>query len=436
MDILDDERYPVPAAPHGATGVAWLRSHVVRFSEGEERRRRRALTTQLLAAVPPEVLRRPGHPVATLAEALGLPRDVTRDVETVAACYHPHTPVTPGSDEAVGRLVAAAGGRWDEVTAARIGLLVQACAATRAAVRGDDPAVPTTRRVTPGGDEVLVDLTGLPFGSGRHACPGVEHAHALVDGARTFARLHAGPEPLLLPNAWDVGSALVLVEAGFAAIGTTSLGVAAAHGLPDGAGATRAETLALARRLARLPVPVSVDVEAGFGGDVAELAAELTTMGVAGINLEDGRDGGLADVGTQAALVEAVKRVAPELFVNARIDTHWLGVDRHDTARRAAAYVEAGADGVFVPGLRDEREIAAQVEALGDVPLNLLSQLPLARLRDLGVRRVSTGSALVRTALTQGVRAATAYRDGQDLPAAMPYDALSGLLDRWSGTEG
>jgi 2-methylisocitrate lyase-like PEP mutase family enzyme len=109
--------------------------------------------------------------------------------------------------------------------------------------------------------------------------------------AAAFHALHQGDRPLLLPNAWDYASAAALAEAGFAAIGTTSLGVAAANGLPDGKGVTRAETLALARRLRRLPCPVTVDVEGGFSDDpaeVADLAEEVAAAGAVGVNLEDG----------------------------------------------------------------------------------------------------------------------------------------------------
>src|SRR5690606_15942055 len=116
---------------------------------------------------------------------------------------------------------------------------------------------------------------------------------------------HAGPEPLVLPNAWDVGSALALAEAGFTAIGTTSLGVAASHGLPDATGATLTETVELARRLARLPIPVTVDIEYGLGRDPVELASKLSDLGVAGINIEDGRPDGLANPSDQAEIVRS-----------------------------------------------------------------------------------------------------------------------------------
>lgn len=109
-----------------------------------------------------------------------------------------------------------------------------------------------------------------------------------------FRALHRPGRPLFLPNAWDRASAAALAARGFPAIGTTSLGVAAAAGLPDAAGATRETTLWLARDLVRLPVLVSVDIEGGFGPtpeDVAELAADLERLGVAGVNIEDGLHG-------------------------------------------------------------------------------------------------------------------------------------------------
>ncbi len=407
--------------------MAWLRAHVARFSEGDEHVRRRRYAQALLDSVDVDRLRRPGAPVATLAEALGLDRRVAADVKVVAASYQPHNPVTEQADAAVGRLVAAAGGQWDEPTAARIGLLVQAHDATRAMIAGQVPPVPFTRRLAPNGEEILVDLTDTPFGAGRHACPGREHALALVDGALAFRRLHDGPGPLLLPNAWDVASAAALVQAGFTAVGTTSLGVAAAHGLPDAAGLALTETIDLARRLARLPVPVTVDIEAGFGADLDRIAAELSQLGIAGVNIEDGRGSGLANPPEQADLIRAVKQGAPELFVNARVDTYWLGVAHEETLERAHCYVDAGADGIFVPGLNKPTEIERLVSNLDDVPLNLLAQLPVAVLTELGVRRISTGSLLFRASLKAAVDTAIAVRDNTKTPDAFTYEQVQHL---------
>lgn len=242
-----------------------------------------------------------------------------------------------------------------------------------------------------------------------------------------FKDLHHADEPLLLPNAWDFASAAAFVHAGFRAVGTTSLGVAASHGLPDAAGVTGPETLALARTLARLPVPVTVDIEAGFGMDPAELAAELTAIGIAGVNIEDARGDHLAAIDEQCALIAAFRAATPELFINARVDTYWLHLPTDDTTRRALAYVDAGADGVFVPGIGDERQIEQLVATLGRTPLNLLAQLPFQRLRELGVRRVSTGSLPFRVAITQAASAATAYATGAPTPAAMSYEQAQAL---------
>ncbi|MFC3435321.1 hypothetical protein [Nocardia seriolae] len=172
---------PVPSVPDADQGVAWLRAHVVRFSEGETHTRRRAIVERELAAIDPATLRHgSGHHVEKLAAAMGLTVSVA-DVGTVAACYQPHVPVTPAADAAVDRLIAACGGTPDELTANRIGILVQACDATAALIEGRNPPVPITRRVAPSGEIIEIDLAEHPFGAGRHGCPGREHALVLAD---------------------------------------------------------------------------------------------------------------------------------------------------------------------------------------------------------------------------------------------------------------
>ncbi|WP_169946902.1 isocitrate lyase/phosphoenolpyruvate mutase family protein [Microbispora sp. H11081] len=254
--------------------------------------------------------------------------------------------------------------------------------------------------------------------------------------AETFRALHHGERPLVLPNAWDHASAAVLAAAGFAAVGTTSLGVAAAAGKPDATGATMTETLALARRLARLPCPVSVDIEGGFADTpegVAGVAAELAALGVAGVNIEDGRpDGTLADIGERCETIAAVKSRAPGLFVNARTDTFWLGAgDLRETLARQRAFAGAGADGVFVPGVADGDDVRALAEAV-DLPLNVLflpGRHTVAGLAALGVRRVSTGSLLLRAALHAVRETARAVAGGGDVPAGLPaYADVVALL--------
>lgn len=239
------------------------------------------------------------------------------------------------------------------------------------------------------------------------------------DRRAAFARLHHGPEPLVLPNAWDHASAAALFAAGFPAVGTTSLGVAIAAGKPDGAAATKRETVDLVRLIAPLG-PVTADVERGFSDapeDVAELAEELAAHGAVGINVEDGVDDrALADAERQCAKIAAVKRRAPDLFVNARIDTYWIGVSANveATLRRAERYVDAGADGIFVPGVRDPREIEALAGHIAR-PLNVLFAPGLhtvAELGALGARRISTGSLLFRAAIGTAVAVAREIIDG------------------------
>jgi 2-methylisocitrate lyase-like PEP mutase family enzyme len=144
--------------------------------------------------------------------------------------------------------------------------------------------------------------------------------------------------------------------------GTTSLGVAAANGLPDGAGATDAETLRLMYRLAQLPVHLTVDIETGSVATAVAVAA----AGAAGVNLEDA----LRPAEVHAALIRSVKREVPGLFVNARTDTHWLrSGNLGEAMRRVRQY--AGADGVFVPGLAEPADIA-EIATTVDIPVNIL----------------------------------------------------------------
>jgi 2-methylisocitrate lyase-like PEP mutase family enzyme len=249
-----------------------------------------------------------------------------------------------------------------------------------------------------------------------------------------FAAPHHRDTPLLLPNAWDHASAAALAQAGFAAVATTSAGVAAAAGLRDGAGRTRAATLALARALGGGPYLLSVDAEDCYTDDpeqAAVFARELADAGAVGINLEDGRgDGTLTDPALHAAKIAAVKEAVPDLFVNARTDTYWRDTHTDATIPRLIRYREAGADGVFVPGLSDAGQISA-IAAAVDAPLNVLYRPggpSPAELGELGVRRVSTGSLLYRVALGAALEAAAALRQGGSAGRAAPsYGAVDEL---------
>jgi 2-methylisocitrate lyase-like PEP mutase family enzyme len=250
----------------------------------------------------------------------------------------------------------------------------------------------------------------------------------------TFRDLHYGDLPLVLPNAWDVPSALALLEAGFTAMGTTSFGVAASHGAPDGGGSTRDANLRLAAALRPLDCHLSVDIEDGYSADAEEVADYVALLPVDGINIEDSTTETLNAPEVHAAKIRAIKARSPHVFVNARIDTYWLGQSATvaETVDRASRYVEAGADGIFVPGASDPDLVRDLARAI-DRPLNVLAiqgQSP-ADLGALGVRRVSTGSLPYRAALSAAVAAAVATRSGLKFPAAVSYRDMQEQLIRY-----
>jgi 2-methylisocitrate lyase-like PEP mutase family enzyme len=258
----------------------------------------------------------------------------------------------------------------------------------------------------------------------------------------SFRDLHYADQPLLLPNAWDVSSALAFYEAGYRAVGTTSFGVAATAGYPDGGRSSKEPTRSLVSRLRNLAVYVSADVEDGYDDDPAVVADYVAGLGAAGINIEDSTDEKLISPQAHAAKVVAIKERSSKVFVNARVDTYWLNQDASVSATlsRAEAYVEAGADGIFVPGASEPSELR-QLTAEIPVPVNVLvvPQLSLAELADLGVRRVSTGSLPYRAAIDAAVEVAENVREGVPPRAATAYLAMQGRLvefDRLNQTGG
>lgn len=263
------------------------------------------------------------------------------------------------------------------------------------------------------------------------------------DRAAAFRRLHArGADSILvLPNAWDALSARVVEAAGAPAIATTSAGISWALGHPDGQGLTRDAMVDAVRRIvAAVRVPVSADVESGYGSgtpeDVAETVRGVIGAGAVGINLEDspGRDGQpMLETAVQAARIAAARAAATaagvDLFINVRVDSYLRQVgaegDRFDeTVRRAHAYTAAGADGVFVPMVVDGPTIQRLAAAVG-APLNVLA-VPgahrVSELRSLGVARVSVGPGLARSVMTYVQRAAA------ELLNEGTYDVLGGAL--------
>jgi 2-methylisocitrate lyase-like PEP mutase family enzyme len=255
----------------------------------------------------------------------------------------------------------------------------------------------------------------------------------------SFHDLHHQGVPFVLPNAWDVPSALAYLRDGFTAIGTTSFGVASSAGHPDGGRTTRDANSALAAALTRLPCYISVDIEDGYSDDPDAVADYVARMPVAGINIEDSTNEKLIDPALAAAKVAAIKQRSPRVFINARVDTYWLheDADTAATIERALRYVEAGADGIFVPAADEPAELAELTRSIPR-PLNTLPVpgLTLAELGELGVARVSTGSAPYRAASYAAAQVARAVRDGQPLPPSTPYDELQGRLADYENATG
>ena len=235
--------------------------------------------------------------------------------------------------------------------------------------------------------------------------------------AELLRRLHDGPEILVLANPWDAGSARIFEQAGCRALGTTSAGIAFAHGSADGERLSRAEMLEAVRRIAAaVAVPVTADMEAGFGetaADVVETVRGVLRSGAVGVNLEDaptGAPGTLFEIAVQAGKIRAVRELAASegipLVINARTDVYLRQIgapeSRFDHAvQRANAYRDAGADCLYVPGVRDAETIQRLVQAIRG-PLNILAGEgvpPVAELARLGVRRLSVGSGPMRATL-------------------------------------
>ncbi|MFJ2089828.1 isocitrate lyase/phosphoenolpyruvate mutase family protein [Streptomyces sp. NPDC087901] len=227
--------------------------------------------------------------------------------------------------------------------------------------------------------------------------------------ASVLRALHHGRapgDPLVLPGPWDAASARVLADAGFPALATPSAGVAASLGYEDGA-TPAAEMFAAVARIARaVSVPVSADIEAGYGLAPRELVERLLDAGAVGCNLEDTVDGVLVDARRQADRLAEVRAVAGDgLFVNARVDTYVTGVpegtdQEAETVRRALLYVAAGADGVYP--IMAPPEALPRLAAAVPLPLNALARPGgpgPRRLGELGAARVTFGPGLQRRAM-------------------------------------
>ena len=264
-----------------------------------------------------------------------------------------------------------------------------------------------------------------------------------------FRQLHRGPSMLILPNAWDVASARIFEDAGFPALATTSAGIAFSLGYPDGQRIPREEMLARIGRITRaVQVPVTADVEAGFGTtpeDAARTTRELIQAGAVGMNLEDGSsDPARPLIGFELAVekVKAARAAAIEMraqiVINARTDIYLLpggnpDANYSEAVRRLLAFRDAGADCVFAPGLKDAETIGRLAKAV-ECPLNILAvpgSPSIPELSELGVARVSVGSGPMRATLGLLRRLAEELRTSgtyTTMEGAVPYADVNKLL--------
>ena len=235
--------------------------------------------------------------------------------------------------------------------------------------------------------------------------------------ATLFRSLHTGSSILVLPNAWDAASAAIFEQIGFAAIATTSSGVAAALGYADGQHIGKDLLLESTARIVRVvDCPVTVDIEAGYGEEIEEVlqtVKAIIEVGAVGINIEDsrtGKDASLVDMEFQVELIRAIRQLGTTmdvpLVINARTDVFLQGRGKpasqvNEAVRRANAYWQAGADCLFPIGASDAGIIARLAQAI-DGPINILASPatpPIPELAKLGVARISFGGGLLRAML-------------------------------------
>lgn len=251
----------------------------------------------------------------------------------------------------------------------------------------------------------------------------------MTDRFQQFRTLHQRSGVFVMPNAWDAGSAKMLFSLGFEAIASTSAGLANSLGRPDGEGLlTAGETLRNAVEMVNAtPLPVSADMENGYGDEPEDCAAMImkaAAAGLAGGSIEDAT-GRMADpiyplglaVERVAAAVRAVKSLDRPFVLTARAENLIHGrQDMADTIRRLQAFAAAGAEVLFAPGLQTAAEIALVVKEVAPAPLNVVmglgnSKFTVAQLEDLGVKRISLGSSLARAAYTAFYQAAAEVKE-------------------------
>ncbi|MGJ6961722.1 isocitrate lyase/PEP mutase family protein [Streptosporangium sp. G11] len=253
-------------------------------------------------------------------------------------------------------------------------------------------------------------------------------ASATAQGKASALRaLHVPGRPLVVPNVWDAASARAVEAAGFPVIATGSAAIASVLGYDDGEDTPVEEMLAAIARISRsVALPVTADMERGYGLEAAELVERLVAAGASGCNLEDSdpRTGAMAGIDEQAAFLGAVRAAATgagvDLVINARVDTYIHGTGTAEerlaeAVRRGRRYLEAGADCVY-PILASEAEAVRALAEGVDGPINILfhpGTPSLAELAALGVARVSFGHGLHEAVRAYGARMLSAIRDGE-----------------------
>lgn len=273
-----------------------------------------------------------------------------------------------------------------------------------------------------------------------------------AEKAERFRKLHGGPRILALPNAWDVASARILEEAGFPAIATSSAAIAFSLGYPDGQRISRDEMLEVVARIARaVRVPVTADMESGYGTtikDLVETAKAVIAAGAIGMNLEDvtgENESSHVDLALQVEKIRAIRETASSagvpLVLNARTDIYLMPIGEaatrfERTVERLCAYHQAGADCLFAPGVSDRDMIAGLVKAIG-APLNILISTgcpSLAEMEKMGVARVSAGSAVMRATLGLVRRIGKDWMESGTyaslLDGAVPFAELNRMMGR------
>lgn len=249
-----------------------------------------------------------------------------------------------------------------------------------------------------------------------------------------FRSLHEAHQPLRLSNVWDVASAMIAEAAGAQVVATTSAGVAWSLGLPDGSKLDRERAVAAVARIVKaVKVPVTADIEDGYADSpegVSLTVTDVLNAGAVGINIEDGNSDPEHFTEKIAAARRAANHLGVDLFINARTDVFLSGNGAEeqqieDALKRADHYVNAGADGIFVPGATSEAVIGALVEGIS-VPVNVMvgpGSINVSKLGRLGVARVSLGSSVAQAAYAMAQRAAA------ELFTVGTYDSVADGLD-------